>query len=55
MSKFKSNKLRLIPLVDGLIDDCGNDVRRSVLEIVFWLAGNKNSTNFINTFFTISL
>jgi len=34
VSKFKSNKLRLVPLVD----DCGNDVRRSELEIIFWLA-----------------
>jgi len=33
-SKFKSNKLRLIPFVD----DCGNDVRRSELEIFFWFA-----------------
>jgi len=33
-SKFKSNKLRLVPFVD----DCGNDVRRSELEIFFWLA-----------------
>lgn len=34
VSKFKSNKLRLVPFVD----DCGNDVRRSELEIIFWLA-----------------
>lgn len=32
-SKFKSNKLRLVPFVD----DCGNDVKRSELE-TFWLA-----------------
>jgi len=33
-SKFKSNKLRLVPFVDV----CGNDVKRSELEIIFWLA-----------------
>lgn len=36
VSKFKSNKLRFVPFVD----DCGNDVRRSELEIIFWLAEN---------------
>lgn len=33
-SKFKSNKLRLVPFVDV----CGNDVKRSELEMIFWLA-----------------
>lgn len=37
-SKLKSNKLRLVPFV---VDDCGNDVKRSVLEITFWLAIEK--------------
>lgn len=38
VSKFKSNKLRLVPLVD----DCGNDVKRSVLEKIFWLPKKRN-------------
>lgn len=36
-SKFKSNKFRPVPLV-VVVDDNGNDVKRSVLEIKIWLA-----------------
>jgi len=43
VSKFKSNKLRFVPFVD----DCGNDVRRSELEIMFWLAGKEKQIVFI--------
>lgn len=38
VSKLKSNKLRLVPFVDF----GGNDVRRSVLVFILWLADNKN-------------